>query len=306
MFKRFWWVFLVMLPVGALAGLLVAAVITYVMPKKYESEATLQIAPPGSGMVPPGGLDSTGATVMTPQFFANEFEKLTSRNSLERVVDNLDFANRWNVDKASAVQILRGMVVTEKIRGTDLVSIRVRHTNNVDARDIAAEVALTYREYRFEMDDRKAQAVLHELNKAVRDQEDKVEERRKVLSTIVRIKGIVLNGGDIQIPREDGDSTEEATNRSLDIQDYVDAKRELEMEQELLQQLKLKLMAETVSAKIPNHGVDIHDEPVIAEFPVSPNVTLNLVLGTVFGLLVSPLMALPLMWIFNYRKPAGT
>ena len=37
---------------------------------------------------------------------------------------------------------------------------------------------------------------LQELNKAVRDQEDKVEERRKVLSTIVRTKGIIYKGQD--------------------------------------------------------------------------------------------------------------
>ena len=37
---------------------------------------------------------------------------------------------------------------------------------------------------------------MYELNKAVRDQEDKVEERRKVLATIVRTKGIIYKGQD--------------------------------------------------------------------------------------------------------------
>jgi hypothetical protein len=32
MFKRYWWVLFVMVPLGSIAGLLVAAVITYVMP----------------------------------------------------------------------------------------------------------------------------------------------------------------------------------------------------------------------------------------------------------------------------------
>jgi uncharacterized protein involved in exopolysaccharide biosynthesis len=45
MFKRYWWMFLVMVPLGSLAGLLVAAVITYMMPKKYESEAIIQVMP---------------------------------------------------------------------------------------------------------------------------------------------------------------------------------------------------------------------------------------------------------------------
>ena len=37
---------------------------------------------------------------------------------------------------------------------------------------------------------------LVDLNKAIRDQEDKVEERRKVLATIVRTKGIIYKGQD--------------------------------------------------------------------------------------------------------------
>ena len=39
-----------------------------------------------------------------------------------------------------------------------------------------------------------SERALQELNKAIRDQEDKVEERRKVLSTIVRTKGIIYKG----------------------------------------------------------------------------------------------------------------
>jgi hypothetical protein len=70
----------------------------------------------------------------------------------------------------------------------------VRHTNKVDARDIADEVAKAYKAYRTEIETRDADRQLQELNKAVRDQEDKVEERRKVLATIVRTKGIIYKG----------------------------------------------------------------------------------------------------------------
>ncbi|MCB1131027.1 MAG: polysaccharide biosynthesis tyrosine autokinase, partial [Verrucomicrobiae bacterium] len=78
---------------------------------------------------------------------------------------------------------------------------------------------------------------------------------------------------------------EEAIKRGLDAQDYVDAKRDFETDQELLQNLKLKLIGETVSSNMPRETVEIHEEPVIAGGPVSPNVTLNLVLGAVVGLI---------------------
>lgn len=49
----------------------------------------------------------------------------------------------------------------------------------------------------------KTEAELVELDKAVRDQEAKVEERRKVLSTIVRTKGIIYKGQDSLAANED-------------------------------------------------------------------------------------------------------
>ena len=389
-----------------------AAVITYVMPKKYESEATIEVKPRGGGMKPLGAMmqESSGAGAVTAQFFGTEFEKIKSRNSLMKVVDSLELVNRWNVDKETALRILKGIVSTQNIRGTDLISIRVRHTNKVDARDVTDEVAKAYRAYRAEIESGDAERQLHELNKAVRDQEDKVEERRKVLATIVRTKGIIYKGtdsfygqsgvdedqgaknalqtfhqleqdkmqlesqissllkydsdqlmvyaGGLDLPDniirnlypqyqeakrqldslkinglgdrhptvlaavdqienmkrqlDEGvvnlrdilkaqldlatdrlksvevmkdETREEAIKRGLDAQDYVDAKREFETDQELLQTMKLKQMGETISVKIPNETVIVHDQPVISDSPVSPNVTLNLVLGAVVGLI---------------------
>jgi capsular exopolysaccharide synthesis family protein len=49
--------------------------------------------------------------------------------------------------------------------------------------------------------------------------------------------------------------------------------------------MKLKQMGETISRKIPGESVEVHDPPVISNSPVSPNVTLNLMLGAVVGLI---------------------
>ncbi len=51
--------------------------------------------------------------------------------------------------------------------------------------------------------------------------------------------------------------------------------------------MELTQVAETIRGKMANEGVAIHDEAVIADSPVSPNVTLNLILGVVIGFLVS-------------------
>jgi len=388
-----------------------AAVITYVMPKKYESSATIEVRPRGMGMLPLGtGFSDTAGGRMTPQFFGTEFEKIKSRNSLLKAVDNLQLVNRWNVDKETALAILKGIVNTQNIRGTDLISIRVRHTDKVAARDVAEEVAKAYKEYRAELEGKDAERQLYELHRAVQDQEDKVEDRRKVLSTIALTKGIIYRGNDsffnqsgvddeqgaknamqtfneleqqklqlesqissllkydsdqlmvyasaLALPEntiqrlypqyldlkrqmegltinglgerhptvlaakdnlnamkrqlDEGvvnlraslsaqldlvtnrlakvevrknETREEAIKRSIDAQDYVDAKRAFETDLELLQTMKLKQIGETISGKMPSESVQVHDDPVISNNPVSPNVTLNLVLGAVVGLI---------------------
>ncbi|MEO5915229.1 MAG: polysaccharide biosynthesis tyrosine autokinase [Luteolibacter sp.] len=387
-----------------------AAVITYVMPKKYESEATIEVKPRSSGMSLGFGMDRSSGATMTAQFFGTEFEKIKSSNSLSKVVDNLELMNKWGVSKENAIRILKGIVNTQNIRGTDLISIRVRHTSKEDARDVTAEVAKAYKDYRSEIENKDSSKALYELNKAVRDQEDKVEERRKVLATIVRTKGIIYKGQDsfygqsgvdedqaargalqtyndlqtqkmqlesqinsllkynseellryasgLELPEnvirtlypqyleatrvisdlkinglganhprvlaaeenirrmkqqlDEGvvnlratlqvqlsmasdrlknvemmknDTHEEAIKRGLDAQDYVDAKRDFETDQQLLQTMKLEQINKTITGKMPPDSIVVHEEPQISDSPVSPNVTLNLVLGAVVGLI---------------------
>ena len=100
-----------------------------------------------------------------------------------------------------------------------------------------------------------SEVVISELKKAIREQEDAVEERRKMLASIVRSKGIIYHGqGADDDNGARSDSRSDAIKRGLDAQDYTDAKREFESEQQLLQQLKLKLIDEQIASKLPDDG----------------------------------------------------
>jgi uncharacterized protein involved in exopolysaccharide biosynthesis len=287
MFKRYWWMLLVMAPVGMVAGFMVAAVVTYVMPKMYESYAMIEIKPrmrEGLGDAIPA---PSGGTI-----FATEFEKIKSRNSLSKVVESLDLTTRWALDHESAIQVLKGIVQTQNIRETDLIQIRVRHTNKVDARDIAAEVARAYKDYRKELESKSVEAGIAELKKAVREQGDKVEESRKVGLSFGR-EPFLLDGSNLP-------KLEDSISQARD-----EAMQEFETELELLDRMKLQLVTEEINKGISGETMVIHDDPVIAHSPISPNVTLNLVAGAVGGLLISPFLALPLMWGMSRRKPIG-
>ncbi len=277
MFKRYWWMLLVMAPVGMMAGWVLSAVLTYMMPKKFESHAIIEVIPRTSANAgfphsPPNGAD-----------LGTEIEIMKSRNTLSKVSEILDLPRRWDLDRDSALMILKSVVKTEQLSGTDLIDIRVRHTNKEDARDIARETARAYKEYRQDIASAQSEKLTNELRKVVWKKENKVEELKKILGILSKTR------------------TSQEINPNQD-DDYMDYKRDLVATQAMLDQLRLDLSREEINQEISTYHIVVHEEPVIADMPISPNVTLNLVRGSVFGALVSPLLALPLMWWMNRRK----
>jgi secreted protein with Ig-like and vWFA domain/capsular polysaccharide biosynthesis protein len=208
------------------------------LPRGYESEAIIEIKPSLVANSPLAGSAAGNSGKLTPQFFGTEVEKIKSRHMLSNVVDNLELESRWGVNKETAVQTLKDSIKTKNIPGTDLISIRVRNANEEDAKNITKEVARAYKDYRTEIESRYADLQLAELAKAIREQEDKVEERRKVLSTITRTRTIIYKGQDSF--DDSSENREESIRRGLDAQDYADAKRDFESDQQLLQAMKLK------------------------------------------------------------------
>ncbi len=279
--KRTGWILLGFALLGPIIGFVMACVVTYVMPKKYESEAIIEVK----------SLENS-STAMTAQFFGTQFEMIKNRDSLGKVVDSLELVNKWSVDKETAIRILKGIVNTQNIRGTDLIAIRVRHTNKEDARDITAEVARVYRDYWMGISKGDKESRLAELDKLVEDQGSKVEERRKVLSKLdaARKKNIVVDGNETLLHLQES-------------QDYTDAARDFETDEALLQQMKLKQAEASVRSRMTAENVVIHEDPQIMDSPVSPNVPLNLILGAALGFILSPLMALPLIVLLNRLDP---
>ncbi|MCP5548900.1 MAG: von Willebrand factor type A domain-containing protein [Akkermansiaceae bacterium] len=368
---------------AAAACVLLSLMVVRFYPFQEQGRVVIEVKPRIPAMSPMSG--QAGARRTTPQWFSTEFEKIESREAMKRVVDRLDLAKQWNVDEETAIRRVRDKVQTKQIRDTDLIEIRAKDPDETNAKRIAHEVALAYRDYRNELERRDSERAIAELNKAVRDLEDKVEDRRKVLTTIARTKRIIYKGEDSDYGRsgvdedqgardslhsfyqleqekmqlesqinslqkydndqlmvyasgldlpdniirnvypqyleakrsvetlkaagagerhptvlaakdqisnmkqqlDDGvtslratlqaqldlanermksaevaknEDVEDAVKRGLDAQDYVDAKRDFETDQELLQNLKLKLIGETVSSNMPRESVEIHED----------------------------------------------
>lgn len=266
MFKRFWPCLLITPPITLVLGFLVAAVVTYIMPVKYESFATIEVYPHEP-----------------PTHLATEMEKLSSTTVLNRATDELDLSMRWGTDRQTSIDLLRDSLTIEGIHGTDLIQVHARHHNREDARDIVAAVVNSHQAIRSEILDAQKEMRLRELRAAISEQEQKVVELRAQKMT-----------GGADSPHADAESAPD-----------LDALHD--QETDVLMQMKVD------AATLAHHGnnglfdparIILHDAPVVAMAPISPNVRLNLLLGAASGLILGFPIALVIMALLHRLRPA--
>lgn len=245
---------------------LTACVITYVMPKKFESTALVQVRP-----------STYQKGTSTPQQLATEFEVIRANLTLKPVVQKLDLSTNWNMTEEDAIAVLRGIVDAQNIRGTDLIQIKVRHTSGEQARDIAEEVYQSYKKRREDKEREVIEDSRKEMEKAIVDQADVVEEKRKQRDNL--------------LTRSNGNASDPTV---------LEVQKELETQMALLEKMREKLAMERLNSKFVSL-VDLHEAPLVAQIPSSPNVTLNLIMGAALGLLFGLLMALFVRVVFGRR-----
>lgn len=167
-----------------------ALVITYVMPKRYQSTSILQVRPREHSMEVIQGM-GTRSRGISATFFPTQFELIKSQKTLDIVIKKLDLINHWGMDREDVRSNLQGMIATENIRGTDLIEIRVRASTPNDAKMIAERVSEAYRERRTSLESARAEQALVELREAVRAQEDLLEDKRRTLTQLIRSENVI-------------------------------------------------------------------------------------------------------------------
>ncbi|MEM1086016.1 MAG: polysaccharide biosynthesis tyrosine autokinase [Verrucomicrobiota bacterium] len=189
-----------------------ALVITYVMPKKYESRTVLQVRPTTPPVEVFQGVVTHNRASQTPTFFPTEFEVIRAQKTLDIVIDDLELMNRWGMDRESVRKKLAGIIDAQNIRGTDLIEIRVRTSSAQDARMVAERVSEAYRSRRTTLERQRTETALAELRDAVQNQEDVVEDKRKTLTNIIRQQGLIYMGLGARFGQEGGFTGEEAAD----------------------------------------------------------------------------------------------
>lgn len=180
---------------------LTAAVITYVMPKKFESMALVEVKPIVDVSPVDGRNSAPTGMPMTRQFMNTQFEIIVAPSTLELAIDKIQLETRWNENRKTVLKILKGIVNTSQRRGTDLIEISVRHRDKGDAQAVAEAVYKAYEQRREELEMGVRKDQLKAIKVELQNKSDRVAELRKRLMDIAEKSGIIY------METEQGDKT---------------------------------------------------------------------------------------------------
>ena len=174
-----------------------AAVITSVMPKKYESSSVVQVHPSMMAISPIGNSGGTNpGTLMTRNYMENEFETIVAAETLKMAAEEINLPTRWSMEIDDVITTLKNVVQTTPRRGTDFIEITVRHAKPNDAKEIAVAVANAYMIRRKQTEVNRAERSLKALDDELIAQSDLVQDHRKDLTVLIQQYGIpYFDGG---------------------------------------------------------------------------------------------------------------
>lgn len=168
-----------------------AAVITSVMPEKYQSTSVVQVHPSVIAINPIGnGNGSNPGTLVTRNYMENEFETIIAPETLRMAAKRIDLEARWSMDMDEVVGSLKSIISASPRRGTDFIEISVRHAKPVDAKEISDAVSKAYIQRRRDAEIDRAERALKALDDELISQSDLVQDNRKELTVLIQQYGI--------------------------------------------------------------------------------------------------------------------
>jgi capsular exopolysaccharide synthesis family protein len=188
--------------------LITTCAITFLLPKKYESTALIQVQENANFEIFQQGGYYRGND---PRFTSTQFEIIQSKEVLQPVVEKLDLANKWRerydiTSKELIYKKLMRMMTLKEERNTDLISISVLSPDRKEAADIANAIASSYQQARIREQQSWVGKSLATLRDEVEKQRQKAESLRKQADAM-RVKYNIndLNPESVEDPLQAGD-----------------------------------------------------------------------------------------------------
>jgi uncharacterized protein involved in exopolysaccharide biosynthesis len=279
-----------------LAVVLVATLVTLVLPESFSSTARIKVERdhpdiPGLSEQPPA------SNLYDPYFIQTEIEIIQSEIILGKVVDVLNLNEVWGrryyegtrLKTSESLVFLRRRLDLRPVRNTTLIDIRVFSENPKEAADLANQIAQTYRLWRLDQSYELGRGGLRSLEERAKEQEAKISRLKNELAKLAE-------------PAESAQLTEA---RKLA---YRDKQQELEEMLDLRRRLILRMNLEAIDLHLPKSAqVMIIEQAVPAPKPMRPNVPLNIGLSILLGGLLGGLLAALVYWLQRraWQRQAG-
>ena len=156
---------------------------TFMLPKKYESEARILVKKDANEVEVFGSQHMPG---YDPFFLRTQYEIIQSRPILYQVIRDLGLQEEWGkklnednspISKKMAYAMLVGSINVSQSRDTSLIAIRVRREDHEEAARIANQVAEVYKEQRLAVKNRELKRGLDALENELKKQQAKVNDQ---------------------------------------------------------------------------------------------------------------------------------
>ncbi len=163
-----------------------AAVLTYIMPRKYRGVVEMVIERNAENARVVGNQGDPLNLAATENFLKTQFEIITKRRTLDRVVEKLKLVDVWKAPtkQAAAARLIGNLDAQSSIK-SDFVVIEYYDEDPKLAADIANAIADSYKETRLETDNERINSAIEQLTAQIGIKE---QQTRLALDRMIEIK----------------------------------------------------------------------------------------------------------------------
>lgn len=257
-----------------LAVVLVATLVTFMLPEYYVSTTRIKIGPDQPDIralsKQPGVTNG-----VDPDFLQTELETIQSEAVLGRVIAELDLNAVWGkkyldggkLKTSETLAILRGRLDIRRVRNTSLLDIRAFSENPNEARAIANATAKAYQQWRLDAFRERTIAGLKSLEERAKLTDE------KIAWAIQRLEKTANSGGTQNLA-------------------YVEQQKQLGELTDFRSELATRIRREETDLHLPrSRQVMILESAKASAAPFRPNKSFNIILGIILGALAGFLLA---------------
>ena len=184
---------------------LTTTLVTYMLPKFYQSYVRILVEKDVTDIDPFGGMKNSGG--YDPYFIQTQFELINSKEVLTKVIEAKDLNRAWAakygregqpLPTSETLVFLKRNIDLRQTRNTSLIEIRVSSEDKVEAAELANAIAMEYGKWRLANERERSKKGIDALTEEYEAQNTKLGKMQDVVDEMrakMNIRGDIPDGG---------------------------------------------------------------------------------------------------------------